>query len=59
MNRRDYELICRVIRDQSKGYSKTPKTPLSKKQLVNDFSAALKEDNANFNAEKFKKACGI
>lgn len=58
MKRRDYELIAKVIRKLSAGYSKTPKTTYTKKQIVNAFSVALKQENGNFEPDKFTVDCG-
>ncbi len=57
MKRKDYELISKVI-SGLRGEVKNTQCPV--KVLVwGNFVPALEAANANFDADNFKKACGI
>ena len=57
MKRADYDLIGKVI-SGLRGEVKNTQCPV--KVLVwGNFAPALEAANANFDADKFKKACGV
>ena len=58
MKRKDYELIGKVISGLRGTVENTNRCPV--KVLVwGNFAPALQEANANFDADSFRKACGI
>lgn len=58
MTRKDYELIARTIKD-SLAPNRQPIDMALDRFFAGRIALELKRDNANFNREKFLRACGV
>lgn len=59
MTKKHYELIAKVIRQETESYPKHSPEYLAIGFLVSNLAEKLKGDNINFNSDRFFRACGL
>ena len=57
MTRKDYQKLAEAIQRNTQPFMMHRPTVIYKSALLQDLCTILKEDNPNFNAEKFIEAC--
>lgn len=59
MSRKDFELIARTLREVRPDEKGLPARLELWRETVEAFAKALPAVNARFNADRFKRACGL
>ncbi len=59
MTRKHYRLFAKIIKDNTIINNKMMLPTLNKLNVINDLMVVFKQDNNNFNSNKFIEACSV
>lgn len=59
MTRKDYQVIAQVLANLYSDFNNGGSDEVSLSLVVDEMSKALEQDNPRFNADNFRKACGL